>query len=207
MFTPSQLLLSATALAAVSTATPLKPRQELPNSCGVLSTPFTLSAQLQNGTQYPLFVTFPAEETSETNVLRVTANPGAGAAVTPTQFTERHLEQDGTDYNTGFFFLTNHKAQTNPNGDPVPYGSGTPPQGNKLTLEQGTGLGQGLGKTCGDLEGNPTYYVLEQDIYGWQLCDDGDVVDETIGFQVVYSGATAPAGLKCVPMALRQFAQ
>lgn len=191
----SSTTLAAAMLASLAAASPLQSRQMPPNSCGTAPAPFKLEAVDTNGVSYPLAVTFAAEFGQ---TLRLTANPAS--PFTGTSLTEEHIAGDVPA--AGYVLSVQHKTQTNPNGDAVQFNSTVPAAGSLVLMSNPTDGTPGLGKVCGDLINNPTYYTADLgDINGWSLCD-GDAVDKELGWKLLYYKGTDAS---CQTVSLKAF--
>lgn len=178
-------LISLAMAAGLGSASPLKARQMPADACGTAASPFHLEALAQDGTSYPLAANFAAEFGQ---TLRLVANPSQPFTGTTT-FTDSHIA--GEPDSSGYVMSTNHATQVNPNGGAVVFNSTVPSAGSVMSFANPADGAPGLGKLCGDLINNPTYYTIDGGVYDWTLCD-GDAVDKQLGWKIIsYKGTDA----------------
>ena len=177
--------------AGLTTASPLVPRQEAPNACGLATGPFQLQATAQDGTVYPLAVNFAAAFGQTLRLVANPANPFTGST-----FTDLHIPGDDA---TGYVLSTQHATQTDPNGGPVQFNSTVPTAGSVMSLAHPADGAPGMRKLCGDLLNNPVYYTVDGSVYDWTLCN-GDTVDQVLGWKIINYKGTDPS---CQSVALQ----
>lgn len=180
----SQYIVALSAALALTEASPLYRRSDnattAPTCAEAPCNPFHLLASDAQGITYPLTADFSAPFTTTGVSLRLYAWPAHVYNISATTlFT----------YNAADHYLqTQHVTRTDPNGDAVPFRSGSLVQGTWFNLGPEAGVGDLL-VGCVEIASDfaKGFYVVGPQVLQWALCD-GDEVGRVLGRKVLYAG-------------------